>query len=110
MQWKDAKSWTQSIDEEIFGVNDENVDFTDYEKTLNSCYIVNELQMLRQRVSQLEAELDSIKKSAEKSPFHLENIKEKDELVKFYTGFPDYVTLFTFYETLLKSDAAVMLL
>ena len=101
------KSRTQSIDEENVGVNDENVDFTGYEKTLNSCDIVDELQMLRQRVSQLEAELDFIKKSAKKSLFHLENTKEKDELVKFYTGFPDYATLFTFHETLLESDASV---
>jgi len=111
MQRKDVsylKSRTQSTDEEIVGVNDETVDSTDYEAPLNSCNIVDELQMLRQRVSQLQAEIDSIKKSAEKSLFRLENIKEKDDLVKFYTGFPDYVTLFTFYETLLESDAAVM--
>ena len=57
------------------------------------------------RVSQLKAELDSIKKSAEKSLFGLESIKEKDELIKCYTGFPDYTTLFTFYEKLLESDA-----
>ena len=48
MQRKDVKSRTQSMDEVIVGMNDENVDFTDYEKTLNSCDIVDELQMLRQ--------------------------------------------------------------
>lgn len=49
--------------------------------------------MLRLRVSQLQAELDSAKKFAAKSLFRLGNIKEKEELVKFYTGFPDYATL-----------------
>ena len=37
--------------------------------------------------------------------FCLENIKEKDNLVKFYTGFPDYVI---FYEEILEADAKVM--
>ena len=43
-----------------------------------------------------------------KSLFHLDNIKENDDLVKFYTGFLDYVTLVTFYEQILESDAEVM--
>jgi len=43
-----------------------------------------------------------------KSLFHLDNVKENDDLVKFYTGFLDYVTLVTFYEQILESDAKVM--
>ena len=64
--------------------------------------------MLRLRVSQLQVELDSARKFATASLFRLENIKVKEELVKFYTGFSDYATLLAFYETLLESDAAVM--
>jgi len=40
--------------------------------------------------------------------FRLENIKDKAELVKFYTGFPDYETLLAFYEQILEFDAKVM--
>ena len=39
------------------------------------------------------------------SLFRLENIKDKNELVRFYTGFPDYRTLLAFYEQILESDA-----
>ena len=40
--------------------------------------------------------------------FRLDNIKEKGDLIKFYTGFSDYVTLVTFYEQVLESDAKIM--
>ena len=102
------KGEIQCSDDEDVGVNDETVDFADQEDPLNSCDIVNELQMLRLRVSQLQVELDSARKFATASLFRLENIKAKEELVKFYTGFSDYATLLAFYETLLESDAAVM--
>ena len=102
------KGEIQCSDDEDVSVNDETVDFADHEDPLNSCDIVNELQMLRLRVSQLQVELDSARKFATASLFRLENIKAKEELVKFYTGFSDYATLLAFYETLLESDAAVM--
>lgn len=35
-------------------------------------------------------------------------ILDKDDLVKFYTGFPDHITLLAFYEEILESDAKVM--
>ena len=65
------KSGIQRSDEEVVGVNN---DFADYEDPLNSCDIVDELQMLRLRVTQLQAELDSTKKSLAKSLLHLESI------------------------------------
>ena len=49
----------------------------------------------------------SSQKSTARSPFHLENIKEKEELIKFYTGFQDYATLFAFYKTMLESDVLI---
>ena len=57
---------------------------------------MNFVLMLRLKVSQLEAELDSTKNSAAKSLFCL----DKGELVKVYTGLPDYATLLAFYKTL----------
>lgn len=69
-----------------------------------SCNPLNELEVLRYKVSELQADLDSAKKSL----FCLKNIQENDELIKFYTSFPDYATLFSFCETLLESDVTVM--
>ena len=40
--------------------------------------------------------------------FRLENIKQTDSLIKFYTGFPDFDTLMIFYEEILKDDAEEM--
>ena len=68
----------------------------------------NELQFLRQKVSQLQTELLLANDSASKSLFRLKNIQDSDEEVKCYTGFPDYATLFAFYEVILESDATVM--
>ena len=67
-----------------------------------------EIQRLKLQVSQLQGELKEARNSAARSMFCLENIKDKDELVRFYTGFPDYVTLLAFYEQILESDAKVM--
>lgn len=76
----------------------------DYMDLAQSCSPLNELEVLRHKVSELQADLNLAKKSL----FCLKNIQENDELIKFYTGFPDYATLFSFYETLLESDATVM--
>ena len=83
-------------------------DSVEHVDSLQSHSILNELEVLRQKVSQLQADLDLAKESTSKSLFRLKNIEENDELIKFYTGFPDYATLLAFYEKLLEADAAVM--
>ena len=60
------------------------------------------------QVRQLQDELAEFKRTATESLLCLDNIKEKSDLVKFYTGFSDYVTLVTFYEQVLESDAKIM--
>lgn len=67
-----------------------------------------EIEQLELQVRQLQDELAESKRTADQSLFRLDNIKEKEDLVKFYTGFSDYVTLVTFYEQVLESDAKVM--
>lgn len=42
--------------------------------------------------------------------FHLENIKQTDSQIKFYTGFPDFDTVMIFYEEILKDDAEEMMM
>ena len=67
-----------------------------------------EINILKFKIQHLQDSLVEAKLAAMKSMFCLENIKEKDELVKFYTGFPDFNTLQTTYTILLESDAKVM--
>ena len=63
---------------------------------------------LRAQIVQLQQSIAESKRSAQKSLFRLQNIKDDDNLIKFYTGFPDYVTLIAAYKILLESDASVM--
>lgn len=67
-----------------------------------------EINILKLKIQHLQDSLVEAKLAAMKSVFCLENIKEKDELVKFYTGFPDFDTLHTTYTVILESDAKVM--
>ena len=63
---------------------------------------------LKAQVAELSDQLAKSQDKYEKSLFRLANIKEDDDLVSFYTGFPDYNTLLTFYNIILESDAKVM--
>ncbi|XP_065884580.1 uncharacterized protein [Dysidea avara] len=63
---------------------------------------------LKAQVAELSEQLAKTQAKYEKSLFRLANIKEDDGLVSFYTGFPDYNTLLTFYNIILESDAKVM--
>jgi len=63
---------------------------------------------LESRIKELEDELHKAEIKSEKQRFRLENIKNNDELVKLYTGIPDYSTLVNFYEEVLKGDVVVM--
>ena len=60
------------------------------------------LKIQHSKESLAEAKSDTVKL------FYLENIKEKDKLVKFYTGFTDFDTLHTAFTVILESDAKVM--
>ena len=63
---------------------------------------------LEGKITHFSERLQQVEDSAAKSLFCYENIENKDDLVKFYTGFPDHPTLLAFYEEILESDAKVM--
>ena len=63
---------------------------------------------LQAQIVQLQQSMADVELSAQKSLFRLHNIKDNDDLIKFYTGFPDYDTLIAAYKILLESDARVM--
>lgn len=66
-------------------------------------------EQLHTKVIDLTGQLTTLQSKLEKSIlFRLENIKKDDNLISFYTGFPNYDTLITFYRTILKHDAKVM--
>ena len=76
--------------------------------TTNTEILSNKVHALELKVKELEDKLQQSESNAARELFHLENIKQKEELVKFYTGFPDYATLMIFFEEILKHDAEVM--
>ena len=101
--------------------DDENVDdnnhsedgyqFLDDSTTMST----NEIESLQSQILDLQAQIVQLQQSmadlelsAQKSLFRLQNIKDNDDLIKFYTGFPDYDTLIAAYKIFLESDARVM--
>ena len=86
----------------------DHVECVDPSFSSTPCSPTKEHTVLHQQVSQLQDALAEANNTFNKSLFRLENIKEKEELVKFYTGFQDYATLFAFYETILEADTKVM--
>ena len=88
--------------------NCEKDDCINLEEMDTSCSQKSDIQDLKLQIQLLQDSLDEAKTTASKLLFRLENIKEKDNLVKFYTGFPDYTKLVIFYEEILESDAKVM--
>jgi len=89
-------------------VADDASNANDFDQQDVGTSLLDQIEQLQLQVKQLQAELAESKINATKSLLRLENIKEKDDLVKFYTGFSDYTTLVTFYQNILEDDAAVM--
>ena len=85
-------------------VNTENIEDT----TTRIQKLTDKIEELQGTITELSDRLHQVEDSAAKSLFRYENIKDRDELVKFYTGFPDHLTLLAFYEEILESDAKVM--
>ena len=105
------RSWMSSVQKKSADDVEQYADHVEcVDPSFNStpCSPTKELTVLHQQVSQLQDALAEANNTFNKSLFRLENIKEKEELVKFYTGFQDYATLFAFYETILEADAKVM--
>lgn len=101
-------SCTPSVDESSADSDEQHTDCVECMDPSSPCSPTKELAALRQQVLQLQSDLSEANNTISKSVFCLKNIKEKEELIKFYTGFPDYPTLLAFYETLLEADAKVM--
>lgn len=66
------------------------------------------IQQLQETITELSKSLQQAENAAMKSLFCYKSIKDRDDLVKLYTGFPDHITLLPFYEEILESDAKVM--
>ena len=62
---------------------------------------------MHQKFEELQCKLSQTESNLKRSVFCFENIKD-DELIKFYTGFPDKATLMAFYEKILEDNAMVM--
>ena len=88
-------------------VEEETVDIL-HDGMESVCDLDPSIADLQKEVLELKIKLLEAQNKLERSFFRLENIKNDDSLVKFYTGFADYETLMTFYEEILESDASVM--
>ena len=76
--------------------------------TINSDCGSDSTEESHAKITDLTRQLITLQSKLEKSMFRLENIKKDDDLVHFYTDFPNYDTLITFYRTVLEADAKVM--
>ena len=70
----------RSLESDYVGMDDEtaHLDSVEYIDSLQSHSLLSELEVLRQKVSQLQADLDLAKESTSKSLFRLKNIEEND--------------------------------
>lgn len=66
------------------------------------------IQDLQKEVLELKTKLQEAESKLSRCLFRLENIKDNDTMIKFYTGFSDYETLLAFYQEVLEADALVM--
>ena len=66
------------------------------------------IQDLQKEVLELKSKLQERECKLSRCLFRLENIRDNDTMIKFYTGFCDYETLLAFYEEVLEADAMVM--
>ncbi|XP_065901947.1 uncharacterized protein [Dysidea avara] len=97
MHMKQIKLLNKDKEDEIF--NDGMEPFGDPDPSISD---------LRKEILELKLKLSETQNKLDRALFRLENVKDDDGLVKFYTGFSDYETLMAFYEELLESDASVM--
>ena len=90
---------------------DENTDMLDNrvrELELEVKELKDKRQELELEVKELKDKLHESEDNVSRLLLRLENIKQNDSLIKFYTGFPDFATLIIFYEEILKGDAEEM--
>ena len=67
-----------------------------------------DISEMQRKIDELQLKLAEVESAFKRSLLRLENIRDSDDMVKFYTSFPDYKTLIAFYEEVLESDAQVM--
>ena len=89
---------------ELDSVDTENIEVA----TTNIQKLTDKIVELQGTITEFSGRLHQVEDNAAKSLFRYENIKDRDDLVKFYTGFPDHLTLLAFYEQILESDTKVM--
>ena len=65
--------------------------------------LVEDISSLCRVVSKLDSEKASLKLKLDELKFGLQRFAGSDEDIRFYTGFPNYSTLITFYEFLLPA-------
>ena len=77
----------------------------------NSTEVMDEetqIAELQKEVFELKNIIERTENKLSRALFRLENIKDDNNFIKFYTGFTDYMTLMVFYNEVLESNALFM--
>ena len=99
----------ENYEDNFCSISDANVE-SDPEEIIEDqvAKLTATIQQLQETITKLSEMLQQSENDVKKSRFCYENIRDRDELVKFYTGLPDHSTLLAFYEEILERDAKVM--
>ena len=98
----------ESVEMDDLTCDDHAVGYETHDNLDSIAEIECECEDLKRKVKELQCSLAELRRELQRSLFRFENIKDDDEMVKFYTGIPDQVTLMAFYEEILEDDAKSM--
>ncbi|XP_065888295.1 uncharacterized protein [Dysidea avara] len=98
----------ESVEVDDFTCDDEAAAFETHDDLDSAQEIKCQCEYLKKKIEELQCSLAELKSELQRSLFRFENIKDDDEMVKFYTGIPDQATLMAFYEEILEDDAKSM--
>ena len=98
----------ESVEVDDFTCDDEAAAFETHDDLDSAQEMKCQCEDLKKKIEELQCSLAELKSELQRSLFCFENIKDDDEMVKFYTGIPDQATLMAFYEEILEDDTKLM--
>jgi len=97
----------RSEEKELLTCDDDAAEF-EIHHDLDFAEMNCQCKQLKMEIEELQCKLAKCESDLQRSLFRFENIKDDDDMVKFYTGIPDQATVMAFYEEILEDDAKSM--
>ena len=94
------------MEEELLMCDDDALEVEPHDSS-DIAEIQCQCEEMKKKIEDLQSRLYKSENKFKRSLFCFENIKDDDEMVKFYTGIPDQATLMAFYE-ILEDDPKTM--